>query len=72
MSIRMSIQAKTKFAVVIKARFLATLMRQDYEFFEAHGAGVLQNRLNSDVEEVACKRVALPSSPVCISSLAST
>ena len=36
---------------MLKAKFVECLLLQDFEYFERHGSGVLQARLNGDVEQ---------------------
>ena len=61
MTSNMLMQAsKTRFSIQLKSRFLRSLLGQDYEFYEAHGAGVLQEKLNSDVEQVAQSLLSMP------------
>ena len=52
--------ARAKFSQMLKTKFVECLLLQDFEYFERHGAGVLQARLNGDVEEVAESLLSLP------------
>eukprot|EP00746_Dinoflagellata_sp_MGD_P090748 gnl/MRDRNA2_/MRDRNA2_35865_c0_seq1.p1 gnl/MRDRNA2_/MRDRNA2_35865_c0~~gnl/MRDRNA2_/MRDRNA2_35865_c0_seq1.p1 ORF type:complete len:1032 (+),score=251.92 gnl/MRDRNA2_/MRDRNA2_35865_c0_seq1:100-3195(+) len=51
---------KLGFTKKLKLKFMETLMYQDFEYFEKHGAGSLQHRLNSDVERVSESLLRLP------------
>ena len=51
------------FSTKLKSRFMESLIFQDYEYFEKHGAAVLQNRLNTDVTAVCDSIRAIPPAP---------
>jgi len=52
--------AKRRFTRALKSRFIECLMHQDFEYFEVHGIGDLQARLNSDVDQVTQSLLQLP------------
>mmetsp|Transcript_148094 Transcript_148094/g.258357 ORF Transcript_148094/g.258357 Transcript_148094/m.258357 type:complete len:1030 (+) Transcript_148094:61-3150(+) len=52
--------AKRRFSLSLKESFMETMMFQDYAYFARHGAGALQERLNTDVERVSESLLSLP------------
>lgn len=53
-------KAQQKFTMKLKATFMKCMVFQDYAYFEKHGAGTLQERLNSDVQKVTDSVMSLP------------
>jgi len=58
--------AKQQFTMQLKTRFMECMVFQDFEYFEKHGTGVLQDRLNSDVAKVTESLLSLPKEMICI------
>eukprot|EP00929_Paragymnodinium_shiwhaense_P121641 TRINITY_DN93968_c0_g1_i1.p1 TRINITY_DN93968_c0_g1~~TRINITY_DN93968_c0_g1_i1.p1 ORF type:complete len:955 (+),score=216.47 TRINITY_DN93968_c0_g1_i1:61-2925(+) len=48
------------FRLKVRNEIMANMMRQDMKFFDFYPSGLLQERLNNDAEQLACKVFHLP------------
>merc|ERR1719482_1102080 len=53
-------RAKASFGNIIRNGVLSAMVRQDYEYFDRTPAGVLQDRLNRDADELGDNLIGFP------------